>query len=396
MRKALILVFAAVLTFAATGTASAASAKPPQPVNVAIDGKAIAFGEAPTIIDNKTYVEAEELLKTLGYEAEVEAEEGVVYVYATSEDREIQLSTADNGTFVNGTPVSAPGELVAQDERLLLGLRFIATVSGYSVGWDKPTRTASLAYEGPNEAERTALYATFNKLQLLEAAGDATGLASLFAPDAQVDVKALQDEWTKTKTRTTFHKKRVEYYSDGVAVVTVNDETVKLSGKFFPDNTTVTRYTLEKAENGEWLIYAIETLSAEVKSVSGLFDQAVAIPDAEKTAIGAMLDAQVKANNEKDVDGFLATLSEPSLHEQVRQELEQMYAVLDSVATVEKWAIVEYDGANEALLLATIVTDVTMNGQRTKMRVTLTNEAGKAEGKWLLAPQTMTLHSEQL
>lgn len=389
------VVIAAVLMFAAAGTASAASAKPQQPVNVVIDGKAISFGKAPTIVNNKTYIDAEELLKTLGYAVEIEADEPV-YVYATSEDREIQLSTLGNGTFVNGAPVNAAGELLQQDGRLLLGLRFIASLSGYSVGWDKPTRTATLTYEGPSEAERAALYAPFNKLQLLEAAGDTTGLAALFAPDAQVDVKALQDEWKKTKTRTTFHKKMVEYYSDEEAVVRVYDETVKLSGAFFPDNTTVTRYTFEKSADGSWLIYAIEALSAEVKSVSGLFDQAVEIPDTEKNAIVATLGNQVKANNDEDVDAFLATLIASPLLEQVKQELDRMYAVIDSKAAVERSAIVGYDGSDQATLLATILTDVTVSGQQTKMRVTLTNEARKIDGKWLLAPETMTLHSEQL
>ncbi|MFD0672498.1 stalk domain-containing protein [Cohnella sp. GCM10027633] len=395
MKKALIFIIAAVLTFAAAGTASAAGGNV-QPVHVSIDGKSVSFESAPSLVGNKMYIDMEQLLETLGFSFEIEEATGIVY--ASSEDREIQMSAAGDIAIVNGLTAESTGELIEQDGRTLIGLRFIATLAGYSVGWDKPTRTALLASELPTAEERSDLLGVFDRLLLLEAAGDATGLAALFAKDTPVDVKAQQDEWTKLKTKTTIHKKMVESYSADEAVVFVYDETTKVSGKFFPENKAKIRYTLRKAEDGNWKLYDVEPVEMVVTNVPGLFEQAVeTIPEADKTAIGKLLEDQAKANNAESIDAYMATMAPSPLNEETRQGLEQMFAAANSVVAVDRWAIVEYDGAGKATLLSTMTADVEASGQKVKVRTTLTSAVEKVDGKWLFSAEpSLTLVQEQL
>lgn len=394
MRKALIFILSAVFMFAMAGTASAKSGSI-QPVHINIDGKPIPFELAPTLVNNKMYVEAGMLLKELGFEYGVEEATGIIS--ASSEDREIQLAPGRDIAIVNGWTVDSPGEVIEQDGLTLLGVRFIASLAGYSVEWDKPTRTALLVNEGPNAEERAALYELFNRMLLIEASGDATGLAALFTADTPLDVKAIQDQWVKTKTTTKIVRQMVDYYSDDEAVVTVYDETKKVSGAFYPDHSARTQYTLHRAEDGSWSFYSFELLEMQITDLAALYDQEVTIPEADKAEIGKLLEDQLKAANEENLDAYMATMAPSGLYEETRLALEELFAAADSTVDVDRWAIVEYDAAGTAKLLATLTTDVNANGEKFTVRTVAANDLEKVDGKWLFSTEPgMLLHQEQL
>ena len=64
--------------------------------------------------------------------------------------------------------------------------------------------------------------------------------------------------------------------------------------------------------------------------------------------------------------------------------------------SADKWTIVDYNGSDKATLLASTISEVTINGQTAKVHSVLLNDAVKADGKWLLKADAAIMLSEQL
>ena len=314
MKRVLIILFSFVLAFSLAGTASAASAAgkstvPAVAVKLTLNGKSTDLGSSGLYVSKgKAYAEYGALFKLLGYQTEFD--KTMKAIHAVAEGVEIYASVEGDVAFMNDKTVPSKGEVVQSKGHTYIGIRFAGALTNHKVAWNGKTKTISLGYQGPTDEQKAAVYEVFNKMLLVEAAGDIEGLLGLFSDDTELDKDGIVENWKTTKTKTIVESKAIESYSDTEAVAIVVENTKKVSGAFFPDNKSQTRYTLHKAKDGSWKIFDIEVLGLQYTNIPGLFEQAATIPDAEKTAIGVVFADQLKAANAKDVEAYIATMTD--------------------------------------------------------------------------------------
>ncbi|XID92527.1 stalk domain-containing protein [Paenibacillaceae bacterium WGS1546] len=382
---------AAALAFSLAGTASAAS-KPAPAVKVSVDGKAVDFGADLIVAKGKTYVEYASLFEQLGYGTDLDGSMNTIY--AESDYYDIQIG--EDIAIVNGLTLPSTGEIIQQDGRTLIGLRFAGLLANYAVDWDNRTKTASLAYQGPTDADQASINELFSKMLLVEAADDLQGALDLLAENTVVDTETVKENFENYKTQTKVLDLFIQSFNPTAAIVIATEESKKLSGDFYPDNVAQSRYTLHKNDEGEWRIYNVELLDMEFTDIPGMFKQAADIPEADKSAIGKAFEDQAKAANDKDPEAYVATLVDFPEKEQLLQALEEMFQVTNLNVTTEQWTVVQYDGSAKASLLVSMVSETDAGGQQAKIRSVVLNDAEKVDGKWLLAAEAYVLFSEEL
>ncbi|MFC5470183.1 stalk domain-containing protein [Cohnella suwonensis] len=386
---------ATAATPTATVTATPATAvKAPIPIKVSVNGKPVEFGDGLFVDRGKAYVDYEALFEALGYETRYDATTKTIR--ANTEDAVVAVPVGGEQAFANGGLLASAGESIERNGRAMVGVRFAGKLTNFGVEWDGKTKTISLVYQGPTAEQKAAVYDVFNRLQLLEAAADGNGLVALFAEDASIDREQVKKTWSSAKTKTTYEAKYLESYSDTVAIVALIENTTKISGGFFPDNRSETRYTLHKAKDGSWKIYDVEVSYVQYTNLPGLFKQTADVPEAEKATIGAAFENQVKAFNAKDADGYIATLSEVADKDALKASLTELFQNGSIKATVEQWAVVEYDGSSHAKLLVSLLSESDIGGVQSSTRSILLNGVVKVEGKWLLDVDAVVLTDENL
>jgi len=393
LKRLAIVLFSAIAAFGLAGTASAASV-PAQavPVQVTVEGKTVDFGNDLVIVKGKTYVEYSALFKELGYGSDMYDRT----VYAEAEDAEIEAPIGGDIAIVNGYTVPSTGEVISMDGRTLIGLRFAGTLTNYKVDWDGKTKRISLVFQGPTSEDKMAIHTLFNKMLLIEASIDPTGMTSLLSEDTVLDVESVRENFKNVKTKTNYLELNIQSFNANAAVVIAVEDTKKVSGDFYPDNQSQVRYTLHKDSAGDWKIYNVETLDVEYTDIPGMFKQAANIPEVDKSAIGKAFEDQVKAATEKDVDAYVGTLVDFPEKEQLKDALAEMFKTTTLNVKGEQWTVVRYDGASSAALLISMVSETETNGQKFKSRSVVYNEAKKVNGKWLLDANAIVISSEQL
>lgn len=103
------------------------------PIRVSLNGQIIVFPTNPVIVNNKTLVNAEDLVRALGAEYHYDAGTGVVSI--TKHETKITLKPKAKEAQVNGSPQVLDVPAAWSGDKLLLPLRFTAEQLGYSVGW---------------------------------------------------------------------------------------------------------------------------------------------------------------------------------------------------------------------------------------------------------------------
>jgi len=395
-KKLLVMFGSAVLAFSITGTASAAgqAQAQAQAVKVQLDGKTVDFGSNLVLSKGKSYVEYASLFKQLGYETEFDSSTRTIK--AATEGTEIQVSVGSDVAFVNGKTVASTGEVINLDGRTLVGLRFAALLTSHDVEWLKQDKTISITYAGPSTEEKAAIIDVFNKMLLIEASDDSEAFLGLMSEDNVMDISSWIERSKISKTKTKIEQLALQSYSDTEAVVILIEDTSKVSGGFFPDNLSKTRYTLHKNADGSWGIYSIEVLAQQLTNIPGLFEQKVSIPDADKAAIDKVFADQAQAANERNVDAYLATMVDFSGKDQLKTTITQIFEKTKLKITTENSAIVQYNGSDTAMLLISTLTGSETDGVTTKTRAIILNEAKKIDGKWLLQAAASILYNEQL
>ncbi|WP_219638572.1 copper amine oxidase N-terminal domain-containing protein [Cohnella sp. CFH 77786] len=397
MKKVLVLWLSLIL-LAGLGAASASAAAPKEgtDVQVLLGGQPVAFLQDPVVSGDKVFVEFRTLFEKFGYSIDYVKQTRTIK--ATAPGHRIEMSLNGDVAFVDGKVIDSKGEWMIVGDRALVGTDFLAALSGRAVDWDETSRVVEIADRKATPEQEAAVLQVFDKLQLAEAAGDNQGLAALFASDTPLDLKQMLPDFSKIRTRTTYSEKNVISYSDNVAVVEVRDQTVRLSGAYFLDNQTHSRYTLHKDTDGNWKIFNVEMLEGEVINAERLFDLAVTVPEADKSAIEAVLQAQVKAANEENVDATLQTMTFGS-EDQKKQTAESLKAIFgqtDSATKVNKTAIVEFEAGKSATLVISTTVEVKAGGSTVKSEVLVQNKAKYVNGKWLLDPETFVLSNKPL
>ncbi|AZN43419.1 stalk domain-containing protein [Paenibacillus albus] len=390
-----VLALLVVMTMAA-GTASAATQQ--TDIKVKLNGEWVIFPAPPVLSNGKTYVEFRTLFTKLGYKIDYNAQSKTIK--ATSDVRSIQMQPTGTTAIVDGKKVPVNGEMKLISGRTMVGVRFIATLSDKTVNWDGAKKLVTITDKGPTAAQKAEVFAVLNQLTAAEDKQDADAFMALIhsaAPYRSSINDAIRDQFSHMHTKTEYTQMNLESYSSAEAVVTTVENSYKVSGDgFFPGMEYEIAYTLRK-DNGKWAIYDIEQLSGEVNDVDGLWKQEVAVEDADKAAINAVLDAQTAASNAKDITAYSATLVPGA--EGFQDDVDSAKELFedpdtDVKMTFERSAVVGIDDT-EAMVLVSFKMDLTMDGELTPVRSLYIFHAQKQQdGKWLLMPGPEELSTE--
>ncbi|RUS48661.1 copper amine oxidase N-terminal domain-containing protein [Cohnella sp. AR92] len=398
MRKFWLLVVSAALFFAYSGMAGAATQQ--KPIQVLLNGAPVTFAVEPTAIEGKTFVEFRSLFAALGYNVDYDA--ATKKIKAVSGDRTIEMRVGATQALLNGSAVQVDDQLKVLNSRTLVGVRFIATLSGKDVTWDPATRTVVIVDKGPTPEQEAAVYRLLDKMQLVEAAHDAKGMIALFSEDSPIKEaygEQLAATWERVQTKTTFLQKAIVSYSNEQVILETTEENVKTGGNgFSPNYQGKFTYTLQPDMNGEWKIYMLEMTEYKILNVADLFEPVADVPAADAQALRAVLDEQVKAASEENLDAYLATMyfDNENSKKASGEQIQQIFDATDSQMTIEKFAVVDYYDSDKATILFEVTTEVKAQGHTIKVRATISNDAEKREGKWLLNPLAVQLANEQL
>jgi len=397
LKRFVVLAVTAMLLFASMGTASAASGQPE--IKVLLNGEPLRFNQNPVAMDGRTFVEFRTLFEAFGYE--VFYENATKKITAESDSRYIEMTIGADIAFVNGTAVEVNKQLTTLNGRTLVGVKFLADLSGKEASWESAAKTVVIVDGGPTAEQQQALFGVLDQVLAAEEASDADALMALFHDESEIKDAmdaAIREQFSTAKTKTTIEDRYVGYYTDEEALVVTLEKSVKVSGGFFLDNESEVEYTLRPDASGQWKIYDIYVPYTDYTNLDRLFDQAVTVPDADKAAIEAVLSAQMKAASEGDTEAYVATMhfEDETLKADASAAIEELFASYSTKATVEQQAIVEYNGADRATLAFVMVSEVTMEDLSYTVRSTMLNDAVKVDGKWLLEPYTSELASEEL
>ncbi|WP_308636322.1 stalk domain-containing protein [Paenibacillus silvisoli] len=397
MKRWLSAVLAMMVVFAAlAGTASAASATPD--IKVKLNGEWVIFPAPPVLLNGKTYVEFRTLFTKLGYSIDYNATTKVIK--AKSSSRSIEMKPSGTTALVDGQKVPVNGEMRLLKGRTMVGVRFIATLSDKVVNWDGAKKIVTIVDKGPTAQQKAELFGALDKLSAAEEAHDLTAYMAQFhsaSPVRDEVQQAAEELFGKAQTKTTYSEKTIDSFSATEAVIYTVEQSVKTGGTgFFPDIENEMLYTMHK-ENGKWVIYDVEVLSNQVVDADGLWKQEVAdAPEADKTAIAALIQANADAVNAKDIEAYKATLvAGAEGYEDDVAEMNELFADKEVALTMklERNAIVELNG-DKAVLLTKHTFEVTIGGEM--MPVTSINmyKLQKVEGKWLLMPGSTELYND--
>jgi ketosteroid isomerase-like protein len=365
MKRISILLLSIVMAFTLAGTASAAVAVKPVGVKVVMDGKLEALSTNLIIKKSKFYVEFRTALNRFGYKGEYQ--KTTQTIIANTEGIKLKVTVGNDVAYVNDVNVSSKDDVIIYQGKVWLGLRFIASVSKYTVGWNSEQQLITLTYNGATPDYKVAMYNVLQDFAKAQETADSSALLSVMATDTIADIKDLQAQLKNANTKTVFSNNRVESHTDTVATVFVIEETSRIGGGFFPSTKSQVRYTLHKNANGVWKIYNREVLTQEYTDLMGAFEQAVTVPAADKTALGDVYAAQVKAAN-----------------------------TTTRTSTIEKLAIVENKDSNHAKLYVSLITETEVSGIKKSTRAYLVNEAEKVDGKWVLSSTSTQLYQEDV
>ncbi|RUS46724.1 copper amine oxidase N-terminal domain-containing protein [Cohnella sp. AR92] len=379
-----VIALASALFLSSAGGAMAASA--PKPIQVTLNGQALKFEVQPTSINSTTFVEFRSLFAALGYEIDYAAKTKTIH--AVSDEHEIEMSLGADVAFVDGESVPVNGQLVAKDGRTLVGVRFIATLSGKSVNWDSSSRTVVIADKGPTAAEKAAVLDFLSRSEKVFNSATATSddvlaLVTSDSPLRDALVKSLAEEQSKSlQTKTSYHDASIEQYSSTEAVLYAVQDTAKTGGDdYFFDESTEVVFTLHPNAQGQWLLYDMEYLSTEYTADGSLIDKTVAVPDADKTAIDALLAKQLDALNKEDMAAYKATFASTDGLDDYFDEIQSGYDDYDQSFANEKTGIVYYNGSDKAVAIRSIIVEDLEDGYKTRFYEG--NYLVKKDGKWL-------------
>ncbi|MBP3964792.1 stalk domain-containing protein [Paenibacillus lignilyticus] len=396
MKRLISVVLAIIVVFASlAGTASAASGG--TDIKVKLNGEWVIFPTPPVLLNGKTYVEFRTLFTNLGYTIDYNA--STKLIKAKSAVRSIEMKPSGTTALVDGKKVPVNGEMRLLNGRTMVGVRFIATLSDKTVNWDGVKKIVTIADKGPTAQQQAEVFGVLDKLTAAENAQDAAAYMAVFHSESPVrDLirESVQETFAKVHTKTTFSEKTIDSYSSVEAVVYTVEQSVKVGGNgFFADVENEMLYTLHK-ENGKWAIYDAEQLSHQLLDLDGIWKEEITAPDADKSAISALIAANAAAVNAKDLNAYKATLVPGA--EGYEEDVASMDELFKDTETslkmnLEKNAIVELNG-DKGLLLTLHTFEVTIGGEMMPVKSINLYNLQKVDNKWLLMPGSNELYND--
>ncbi|WP_158629929.1 copper amine oxidase N-terminal domain-containing protein [Cohnella sp. AR92] len=394
MRKAWLVAMAAVLFFVCTGMAEAA-VQQQKAIQVLLNGEPVSFAVQPTAIDGRTFVEFRSLFAALGYQ--VSYDNALKKINAVSSDRTIEMAVGADIALVDGKSVPIDNQLRIVNNRTLVGVRFIATLSGKDVKWDAAANTVVIV-----DNEPTAVFAVVDKLAAAEVKQSLRDTVALFTGDSPIRSsieESLAEQWDRVQTKTTILNRKIVSYSAQEAVLETVEKNEKTGGEgFSPDYQATFDYTLRADTNGDWRIYSFSVSNYLFTNIPELLNQPADIPKEEEKALRDLLDKQMKAALDEDIDAYMNTMyfDDEATKKLAREQVQKTFQAIDNNTAIGKFVVVDYYGSNKATFIFEATTEVKAAGQTVKARIYMMNAAEKRDGQWLLDPHALAMASEPL
>ncbi|MFC4812764.1 stalk domain-containing protein [Paenibacillus sp. GCM10023250] len=375
------------------GTASAASA--PADIKVKLNGEWVIFPAPPVLMNGKTFVEFRTLFTKLGYSIDYNAKTKTIK--AKSDVRTIQMTPTGTTVLVDGGKVPVNGEMKLLNGRTMVGVRFIAALSDKDVAWDGAKKIVTIADKKPTAAQQEEAFAVVKGLAAAEDKQDADAYMALFhsqSPLKDALSANIREQFSKIRSKTEFVDMALDSYTPSEAVVYTVEDATKISGDgFFPDMEYEVYYTLHREANGKWAIYLVEWDSSTVLDENSLWAQEIQAPDADKTALIALVNAQAAAINAGDIGAYKATLL-PGDSEGIEDDAGEVEGLITDPdyalkAAVTRTAVVEL-GADRALVLVAFRYEMTAKDgsadDNFAVKTVTLYGMEKKDGKWYVTP----------
>ncbi|MBB3112786.1 hypothetical protein FHS18_004888 [Paenibacillus phyllosphaerae] len=396
--SALLLGAALTLSFAQPTLAAQPSATQVQkPIKVVLNGEELQFRVAPVVQSQTVYVEFRSLFQALGYEVGYDA--ATKTITGISDSTHIQMQIGTTNTFVNGQALATAVKPIAVNGSTLVPLRFVGEASGLDVKWNSSTRVVELSYPELSEQDAEALSDLIGQLETAASNEDEAGYLAQFASNSPqlADLKAQFEADSEGDIRTDIVFDNIELldYNRSTAVLSVEAITTKEEGesRFYLEQNDLLTITASLQADGSWKVYEIIVEDTIYPGAEEAIKQQPTVPDADKAAVLAVLEANVKALNDENVADLVATYSLTSWEkEQFEAYYTDFFEQYDDKFSHSNVTIFAYeDGvAHVSFQEAEVGEDARYN---THYIYTIEKSA---DGKWLINPDVKVITSEQV
>lgn len=343
MKKLTALIMATMLLMLAfAGSVSAADSK--QPIKVWVENQEVAFDVPPVLVKGTTYVEFKALFKALGYSIAYDAYSK--QITGTAKRGSLTLNTVTGEASVNGEKAKKSIQPIIQKGRTLIPLRFIAEATDMNVDWNQTSQTITITSKGPSEADVKELQAFLGQLDAYSNADDMASVLKAVYPGSPVEELLKEqleanDDQVKTKTTSTLTD-ILDWQSDS-AVIEIVQLSEKVSDGFYLDNNTLLQIQLKRGADKQWKLYMLAPQGMEYINTDEAVSKEADVPADAKASILSVIDKQMQASNDEDLDAYMATLdrSLPQF-DQVKAVTKQVFDTYDFKFTLELARIVDY------------------------------------------------------
>ncbi|TYP70684.1 copper amine oxidase N-terminal domain-containing protein [Paenibacillus methanolicus] len=397
MKRSSALLVGAALTLSFAQPGMAAQAAAPSPIKVVLAGEELAMKVAPVVQSNTVYVEFRTLFQALGYEVGYDAK--TKKIVGESESTRIQMQLGTTNTLVNGKATQGAVKPIAVNGSTLVPLRFVGEASGLDVTWNNKTRVVELNYPVPTEKEYAALTEVLAKLETASSSAEKTGYLALFAANSPqlADLKAQLEaaDEDDIRTDTVFDDVELLAFDRKTAVLSVEATTTKEAGetRFYLEQNDLLTITVDLQADGSWKIYDLTVDDTIYPGAEEAVKQKPAVPDADKAAILAVLEANVKALNDENAEALAATYSLNAAEKtDFVDYYKEFFADYDDTFSHDAINIFVYE---EGVAHVSFIEHEQGDDAHYSTHYIYTIEKS-ADGKWLINPDVKLISSEEL
>jgi len=356
-----------LLALAFSGVASAAEQK--KSIRVWVGEQEVKFDVPPVVANQTTYVEFKGLFKALNYTVAYDAKTKVV---TGTGSHTIQINIGTGQALLDGKAAKQKVQLITQNGRTLVPLRFVSESTGKLVNWNAADRTVKITENGPSAADLKNFQAVLAKLDAFDSNSDIKDLLGIIDPNsAYYDYfkNMTADEAKKVVVRSTSKLVEVLDFAPDSAVILAHQLSEKVSGGFYLDNECESEITLTRGSDGRWKFFDIEVTDMNYIDADKVLSKEADVPAADKEKILALINRQAETSNKEDLDGYIATFDpeSPDL-DQLKEQTKQVFSQYDVKIVIENASIVDYTGT-EAVVYFTQTTEKLKGPQYQNNRV---------------------------
>lgn len=387
--------FIAVLTLSSAISLSASAAE--KPISVQIDQQKLNLTTSAPLNDGQSIlVPMRPIFEKLGLNLVFDAKTSTIT--ATKEGLTIKLQIGSKNASINGIVKQLQTAPKMINNVTYVPVRFVSEATGNNVVWNATTRTVEIT-SLQSSVDTAEIADFFQKYVTYSNEENYDGFMSLIdskSPLAQIGPQ-LKEQFATYELKNTVQQMNIVDIKTNEVTVHVIETTEKVSGPFMPNSLEENVYSLTRSsKDSDWKISNVQIQAIKYSLPEGALTAAVTVPQAEETAIKAVLAANIDFTNKEDLDGMQSTIDESSPgYDQNKTMAGQVFQAYDLVTVIESSKIIDYTG--DAAVLYSVQTTKKLKGpqfqdNRTTMVTTLKKSA---DGKWKLV-QSYPLSAEAL